>query len=136
MQSTFAQWAAARGISGAMGDSDNDGIGNLAEFFHNPDPLTTASAADRAALPQFALEPPTGTPQFLTLTYRVNACALLSGIEHQLSVPLDADSWMTAAPDVAENLAPDPVTGDPRVRVRFSIAPGEMKKFLRLFLKQ
>jgi hypothetical protein len=35
---------------------------------------------------------------------------------------------------VTENLAPDAVTGDPRVRVKFNIAPGETKKFLRLLL--
>ena len=132
VQSTFAQWSAARGISGAGGDSDGDGIANLFEYFHNLDPLV---ASDRSALPQFAIEPPTGTPLFLTLTYRVNARAILAGIEHQLSIPLSSD-WNTAAPDLIENLAPDAVTGDPRVRVRFSIAPGETRKFLRLQLTQ
>ncbi|MEO7319897.1 MAG: hypothetical protein ABIZ56_12980, partial [Chthoniobacteraceae bacterium] len=116
-------------------DGDGDGIGNLAEFLHNLDPLTVANTADRAALPQFALEPPTGPPQFLTLTYRVNARAILTGIEHQLSVPITS-GWSTVAPDVTENLTPDPVSGDPRVRVKFSIAPDETRKFLRLQLTQ
>ena len=40
------------------------------------------------------------------------------------------------APDVTENLTPDAVTGDPRVRVKFSIVPGETQKFLRLQLTQ
>ncbi len=135
VQSTFAQWAAARGVTGVNGDSDSDGIGNLAEFFHNLDPLTTANATDRAALPQFAIEPPTGTPLFLTLTYRVNARAILTSREHQISIPLASD-WSTVVPDATENLTPDAVTGDPRVRVKFSIAPGETRKFLRLLLTQ
>ncbi|MEO7318485.1 MAG: hypothetical protein ABIZ56_05810 [Chthoniobacteraceae bacterium] len=95
----------------------------------------TFDLPNRAALPQFALEPPTGTPQFRTLTYRVNARAILTGVEHQLSVPITT-GWSTVAPDVTENLTPDPVTGDPRVRVKFSIAPGETKEFLRLLLTQ
>jgi hypothetical protein len=133
VQSTFAQWAAARGISGTTDDSDGDGIGNLSEFLHNLDPLTVS---DRSALPQFALEPPTGTPLFLTLTYRVNARAILTGIDHQISNPLASGTWATVVPDVSENLTPDAVTGDPRVRVKFSIAPGETRKFLRLLLTQ
>ena len=133
VQSTFAQWSAARGVSGAGGDSDGDGIANLAEFFHNLDPLV---ASDRSALPQFALEPPTGAPLFLTLTYRMNARAILTGIAHQISIPLLNGTWATVAPDVSENLTPDAVTGDPRVRVKFSIAPGETQKFLRLQLTQ
>ena len=135
VQSTFAQWAAARGISGSAADSDGDGISNIAEFFHNLDPLTVAGATDRAALPQFALEPPTGTPLFLTLTYRINARAALGGIGYQTSNPL-ASPWGNVAPDAIENLTPDAVTGDPRVRMKFSIAPGETKKFLRLQLTQ
>lgn len=136
VQSTFAQWAAARGLPATNGDTDGDGIDNLSEFFHNLDPATTASASDRAALPQLGVEPPTGTPQFLTLTYRINARAILTGIEHQLSTPLSLGSWITTAPDVTENLSPDPITGDARVRLKFSIAPGETRKFLRLQLTQ
>lgn len=133
VQSTFAQWAAARGLSGAASDSDGDGISNLAEYFHNLDPNTVATTTDRAALPQFALEPPTGTPLFLTLTYRVNTRAVIGGIAYQLGDPL-LSIWNPVEPDVTESLAADPVTGDPRVRVKFSIAPGENRKFLRLQL--
>jgi hypothetical protein len=134
VQLNFAQWSALHGNSAAGGDDDLDGVSNAAEFFHNLDPLAPAGAADRAALPQLGIEPPTGTPQYLTLTYRVNARALLTSVEHQISLTLGDGTWTTVTPDVTENLAADPVTGDPRVRVKFSIAPGEMKKYLRLFL--
>jgi hypothetical protein len=134
VQLSFAQWSALHGNSGAVGDDDLDGVSNASEFFHNLDPLVPASATDRAALPQVGIEPPIGTPQFLTLTYRMNARALLTSVEHQISLTLGGGTWTAVTPDVTENLAADPVTGDPRVRVKFSIAPGETKKFLRLFL--
>jgi hypothetical protein len=134
VQLNFVQWSALHGVSNANGDDDLDGVSNAAEFFHNLDPLAPANAADRAALPLLGIEPPTGTPQYLTLTYRINARALMMSVEHQISPILGDGTWMTVTPDVTENLAADPVTGDPRVRVKFSIAPGETKKYLRLLL--
>ena len=135
VQYTYAQWAVLKGLGGAnavtTADPDGDGVRNLQEFFHNLNPQL---AADFSALPQPAIEPPTGTPLFLTLTYRRSARAVLTGQEHQLSLTLAGGSWGTVAPDVTENLSPDPVTGDPRVRVKFSIAPGETAKFLHLLL--
>ena len=134
VQYTYAQWALLNNLGGASAttaDPDGDGVRNLQEFFHNLNPQL---AADFGALPQPALEPPTGTPLYLTLTYRRSARAVLTNVEHQLSLTLANGSWTTVPPDVTENLSPDPVTGDPRVRVKFSIAPGETAKFLRLLL--
>lgn len=140
VQYSFAQWAALQNLTGpdalANADPDGDGISNLREFFHNLNPQLGATAADRAALPQTELEPATGTPLYLTLTYRRSARAVLTGAEHQLSPTLGAGTWGTVVPDVTESLSPDPVTGDPRVRVKFSIAPGEARKYLRLLLTQ
>ena len=59
---------------------------------------------------------------------------MLTSVQHQISLTLANGSWSTVPPDVTENLAPDPVTGDPRVRVKFTIQPGETAKFLRLLL--
>ena len=135
VQYTYAQWAVLKGLTSpndvTTADPDGDSVKNLQEFFHNLNPQL---AADFTALPQPALEPPTGPPQYLTLTYRRSARAVLTNVEHQLSLTLANGSWSTAAPDVTENLAPDPVTGDPRVRVKFTIQPGETAKFLRLLL--
>src|SRR4030095_7772393 len=113
VQLNFAQWSALHGNSGAGGDDDLEGLSNAAEFFHNLDPLPPASATDRAALPQLGIEPPTGTPQYLTLTYRVNARALLTSVEHQISLTLAEGTWNTVVPDVTANLADDRVTGRP-----------------------
>ncbi len=138
IQSTYAQWAAYYSLTGpasaTTADPDGDGLTNLQEFSHNLSPVLPASAADRAALPVPGFDPPTGTPQYLTLTYRRSAHALFTSLDHQLSPTLTTGTWSTIVPDVIEPLSPDPVTGDPRYRVKFTIAPGETEKFLRLLL--
>jgi hypothetical protein len=131
---SFAQWSASFGIADATpdGDADGDGISNLAEFFHNTDP--SSATGDRSGLPQVGVEPPFGPPTYLTLTYRRNAALSISDIAHELSAALGSSPWTTRQPDVVENLAPDPVTRDPRVRMKFLVAPGEVNKFIRLEL--
>lgn len=140
VQQTLAQWAASFGLSGADAsagaDPDRDGIPNIAELFHNMSPTGQPGAADRAALPQVGIEPATGTPQFLTLTYRQNPRAAVSLVEHQVSATLATGSFTTVAPDVTEQLGPDPQTGDPRVRVKFAIPPGDTRRFGRLRLTE
>ena len=136
VQSTYAQWAAYYGLTSpaaaTTADPDGDGLTNLQEFTHHLSPTLAATAADRTALPIPNIEP--GNPPYLTLTYRRSARALLTGLDHQLSPTLANGSWSTVAPNVTEPLSPDPVTGDPRYRVKFTIAPGETAKFLRLLL--
>ncbi len=117
-----------------MARSDADGVTNIQELFHHLNPNAELTAADRAALPQVGVEPVVGTPQFLTLTYRQNPRATFSLIEHQISPTLGAGTWTTLTPDVTEPLIPDPLTGDPRVRVKFAVPVGDTKKFLRLQL--
>ena len=138
VQSTYAQWAAYYGLTGpaaaTTADPDGDGLTNLQEFTHHLSPLLTATTADRAALPIPGFDPPTGSPQYFTLTYRRSARAIYTSFDHQLSPTLANGSWNNTAPDVTETLSPDPVTGDPRYRVKFTIAPGETAKFLRLLL--
>ena len=130
---TFAQWSASNGIANdPTGDPDADGISNLLEFFAHTNPNAEMTAADRAALPQLDREPATGQPAYLTLTYRRNAHITLTSVAYQAAAALG--TWSTVAPDVTENLSPDPVTGDPRTRVKFAVAPADTTKFLRLLL--
>jgi hypothetical protein len=134
---TYDQWCAAFGIAGASpaGDADNDGINNLAEFLHDLNPVEPASENERLlALPQIGVEPPTGTPTYLTLTYRRSASLSISDIAHELSSTLASGSWAIKQPDAVENLSPDPATGDSRVRLKFLVGPSEAHKFIRLEL--
>ena len=39
--------------------------------------------------------------------------------------------WQTIVPDVTEGMTPDPITGDPRIKVKVNIT-GDVKKFIRL----
>lgn len=121
-------------ISGPGADPDHDGLTNIQEYFHNLDPRHPATASDKDGLPQLGIEPATGTPQFLTLTYRRSARALLLNVQHQISATLDPGTWANVVPDVTEQLPADPVTGDSRVRLKFVIPGGQPKRFLRLSL--
>ena len=140
VQRSFADWAASFGLTGANAaagaDGDHDGLTNLQEYFHNLSPSVGTSAADRLATPQIGVEPSTGTPQFLTLTYRRSARAAAISASLQSSTAPAAGSWTTIIPNLTEQLGPDPVTGDPRVRLKVAIQPGETKKFLRLLLTE
>ena len=143
VQQTYAQWKALHfnvseqgndAISGPRADPDNDGITNAQEYFHNLSPRAAPTAAERAsALPEVAVEPTSGTPQFLTLTYRRSNRAIVAAIEHQIS-PAPGTAWTTATPDAIEQLSPDAFSDDSRVRVKFAIPAGETKRFVRLVI--
>jgi len=122
-------------ISGPAADPDRDGITNGQEFFHNLDPRVTTTGEERAgALPQVGMEPATGTPQFFTVTYRRSARAQNVTVEHQISPTLSPSAWTTVTPAVIEQLGPDPLSGDARVRAKFPIPPGETARFFRLLI--
>jgi hypothetical protein len=144
VQSDYAAWKAFHfnaaeqadpNVSGAAADPDQDGLTNGQEFFHNFHPRLATTGAQRAgALPQVGVEPPTGTPQFFTVTYRRSARAQIVGLEYQISPTLASGTWTTATPSVIEQLGPDPLTGDARVRAKFAVPPGETKRFVRLVI--
>jgi hypothetical protein len=131
---TFAQWSAAFGIAPVpQGDDDLDGIINVSEFLHNLNPASPTLGTDRSALPQVGVDPPTGTPSYLTLTYRRNNGLSINDIAYELASVLGA-AWTPRAPDAIENLAPDAATGDPRIRLKFLVGPGDVNNFVRLQL--
>jgi hypothetical protein len=135
---TFSQWASDAGLTGGNAapdaDPDDDGIVNIIEFLHHLDPSIPASASDRANLPHLETESIAGQPVFLTLTYRLNPRAAVGAFTFERSLTLAAGAWSTVTPTVTETLAPDPVTGDPRVRVKFSIGPDQAESYIRLDL--
>ncbi len=120
-------------VSGANADPDKDGISNLQEFFHHINPRQAATAADRAALPQVGYE--SGSTTYVTLTFRQAAGAVFTGVALQASTALEI-GWSTVTPDVIQNLGNDPVTGDPIVKWKVIVQPGQGKKFLRLQITQ
>jgi hypothetical protein len=140
VQLTFDQWRANRftpgeladpNLSSAGADFDKDGLSNAQEYFQNLNPKFSDNGVGNI---QIGREPATGQPTFLTLTYRQSARATGLAIQHQISDLLENGSWSNISPTVTETLALDPVTGDPVKRVKFSVAPSDTKKFLRLQL--
>lgn len=140
VQLTFDQWRANRftpaeladpNLSGAAADFDRDGLSNAQEYFHNLNPKLSETGISSVQLGQ---EPAIGQPTFITLTYRQNSRAMGLTLQHQASSTLDAGSWLNVVPVTSTNIGADPLTGDPIVRVKFPVAPGDTKKFLRLQL--
>ncbi len=136
--SLYAQWQAAHftpaqianpGVSGWLADPDQDGLPNWLAFVTDAAPLGGATASDRGALPQAALETVANT-NYVTITYRRDPLAAQTSITYETSVDLAAGIWQAAVPDVVEALPPDPTTGDPRVRAKF--VAGGPQKFVRL----
>ena len=95
------------------------------------DPRQTATATDRAALPQAGMEV-VGATTYVTLTFRQSSRAVFSGVALQASTALDTGPWTTVTPDVMQSLGNDPITGDPIARWKVIVQPGQTKKFLRL----
>jgi hypothetical protein len=139
VQVNFDQWRSSRftageladpNLSGAGADFDKDGLSNAQEYFQNFNPKQPEGVSGI----QVGREPATGQPTFLTLTYRQSARATGLSIQHQIADLLDAGNWSNISPTVTENIALDPVTGDPVRRVKFPVSPTDNKKFLRLQL--
>ena len=136
--SLFAQWqrehfSAAQmadpNTAGWLADPDHDGIPNWLAFVCHVPPLGGMTTADRDALPKAGRER-IANVDYVTLTYRRNALAGQTNISYETSGDLSALAWQASMPDLVEALAPDPVTGDPRVRAKF--IPGGARIFVRL----
>ncbi len=136
VQSAYSDWQSfyfgnsSNGASNAM--PLGDGVQNLVKFFAHINPSQVMRAADYAALPQVGMSPTTGTPAYVTITFRRSARANLTGVALQVSDGLAPSSFSTVAPDVTQNLGNDPVTGDPIILWKSAIPVGHTQKFLRL----
>ncbi|MEO8354268.1 MAG: hypothetical protein ABI680_21265, partial [Chthoniobacteraceae bacterium] len=130
----FVEWATAHGVGGGQfsDDSNGDGISDGQAYFHNLDPNSQPVGAERAsALPGFSLEPATGQPAFMVLTYRRSARATGVDVHYQAANALGGN-WGGVVPDVTEEIGTDSITGDPIIRVKFALEPGSTEGFLRL----
>ncbi|HET6406272.1 MAG TPA: immunoglobulin domain-containing protein, partial [Chthoniobacteraceae bacterium] len=138
VQLTFDQWRANRfspaeladpNSSGSTADFDRDGTSNVQEYFQNSNPKLTDNSVTGIQVGQ---EPTTGSPSFLTLTYRQSARATGLSIQHQASPSLAPGSWLNVMPSTTTNIGSDVLTGDPIMRARFPVNAGETTKYLRL----
>jgi hypothetical protein len=130
----FASWAVQNGILGndPTGDADKDGISNIQEFLHQLSPTQSDQGASRfEALPRAGFENIAGV-DYITVVHRLGAGSSLSVFEYQLSD--DLINWNPTIPAASEVIAVDPTNGAQTVKLRFAVAPGEEKMFLRLLL--
>jgi|GEM_PF-1516636 len=141
VQESFDQWRARHftatqladpAVSGPNADANASKIPNLLKYFLNLDPIANLNDSDTRAAMSNSLETVDGST-YVTLTYRRNAHASNVDIQVQTSTTLQADSWQTVVPDVTESIAPDPVTGDPRTKVKVKLT-GQSRMFIRLLI--
>lgn len=116
-------------VSGPSATPQHDGVPNLLKYLCHINPTIPMAAADRAAMPTVGLES-SGETKYLTVTYRQNTQA--SGVVVTMQATDDLMvSWQTVTPDALENLAFDPETGDPIIRMKLDVTTSP-QRFVRL----
>ncbi len=89
---TFAEWAAANGVSDPLADDDSDGLSNALEYMLGG----TNGAANGALLPAGTLAPYTvalATDNYLTLVIRRPLSADQANVSTEWSPSLSAGTW-------------------------------------------
>ncbi len=140
VQSSFSQWQSYYfGASPAGGPNATplgDGVPNLLKFFAHINPLQSMTLLDWAALPRIGLLPVSGTPAYVTLTFRESSRAAFTSVAMQTSAAPASASFSTVAPDIIQSLGNDPVTGDPIYLWESAVQPNQTQEFLRLLITQ
>jgi hypothetical protein len=132
---TYGQWAALhfttlqqQNTGAIQPDATplNDGVPNQLKYLFDIDPSRPMTATDRQWLPTIGVLPATGTPQYVTLTYRRDS---LAGA--LVETPQDStDLILWQATPAATQLEIDSATGDPVMQVK--IPASGSQQFLRL----
>lgn len=129
----YAAWAGALGLSGSDADPEadlsGDGWANLFAYLFNFDPRLPIDAAPGHAVPRFGHHR-AGGEAFLEVEFRRNPAAENVLLSVEIATDLGGD-WSPVANSVVEDLAPDPVTGDPRWRIRVDTTV-HARAFIRL----
>lgn len=135
---TFSQWESSYGFtgtgSGATDAPEGDGVPNLLKYLYDIDPVGAMTAADRAALPVFAI---TGTGD-LTLTF--HEYYLETGIIISVESSTDLQTWspVTQSSDLTPPAGEYTLTKtgtaglDPIMEVDFKPSSASPKLFIRL----
>ena len=122
-------------ISGPMVIYQHDNVPNLLKYLYNIDPAQPMTAADRAALPVFAV----GSNGDLTLTYR--QYSLETGITMNVQTSPDLQNWTTVSKVTTPTagsytLTPtgtlDANTNDPYMKIDLKPASASPRQFIRL----
>ncbi len=134
---TFAQWIADTNLGGEDSsidaDPDQDGIINIAEFYHHLDPTVPDNGPSRLAI--FGLELPVlAGDSMIRFTYRANRRARMGAVSVERGINL-ANPWSVAGPDPLETISTDPATSDPSLRATFMVTPEENAAFFRMRLE-
>lgn len=133
----FQAWAAAQGLDLggdwdelARADPDEDGLGNLAEYFLGGRPLDAASRPGLSVAWQEGPSHSAGAALVFSFPYRVSAAGL--GVVLQSSETLEPGSW-TDRPELVPTFVPDGSGDDGTATVTLSVGAGERGKlFVRL----
>ncbi len=127
---SYADWAAANGISDPNGDPDGDGLRNIIEFLANLDPNVPASAAERAQTQERVQIRQDGDRLYLRVELSIEKTASYQDLSGEWSATLQ-DPWTAAAPDSMEVLSETP-PGTEQIRYEFAAPEGSPAHFLRL----
>lgn len=117
-------------ISGFLGTPQMDGVPNLLKYAFDINPSEPMSAVDRAALPAVGRQS-INNLTYLTLTYRESSSATGITVNLQKSSTLQSGSWITVAPDILFESAPNLISGDIIVTDMVNVT-GQSPEFLRL----
>lgn len=132
---SFEDWLSFRGVSSGdlnpSADSNADGIPNLLAYLFNIHPLDGVGMGDVNARPKTSFENDEVGIEYVVIEFRVNRHAVNAQVLAERSFTLQADSWEEPLDAEWENIGPDPVTNDPRYRVRIPTHQAE-RLFTRL----
>jgi len=119
----YDQWATNSSLPTGMSSPTNilnsDGIPNYLAYIYNIDPVTGIAPGDTNALPFWHLGQ---TNRSVMLDYRLNATAVDFSFDVETSTNLMDSLWQIVAPEDIEALELDPLTGDPRFRIKKDLA--------------
>jgi hypothetical protein len=122
----YAEWKNDNNITNDLGDKDDDGLSNLAEYAFGSDPRDATSG-----LPPGAIIVTEGADDYLAISYQKQLSATDVSIEAQISSDLTAWTSRAALVPVSETANPDGETATVVVRSADPIAPGG-DTFLRI----
>jgi hypothetical protein len=130
----YAAWAKELGLVEDQAapdlDLNGDGWANLFAYTFNADPRASIHSAPGEAMPRIRFTHDNSV-RFIEVDFRKNPEATDVALRLEITTDLREREWTPLGGEIWENLDADPVTGDPRWRIRAPV-PGESRSFFRL----